>query len=86
MSAKCGGHRVERGAHRGFVADVEDGGMHAIGAEFVDQCLQAIRASAGGDDVPAACDEALRGGGAEAGGRAGDEGGLRGVVDRFHQR
>jgi hypothetical protein len=38
--------RIERGAHRGFVADVEDGGMHVVGAEFVDERLQAIRAAA----------------------------------------
>ena len=68
--------RVDGGAHRGVVADVEGGDVHLVGAEFGGERLQAFGAAAGGDDVPAGGDETLRGGGAEAGGGAGDECGL----------
>ena len=42
----------------------------------LDEGLQAFAAAAGGDHAPARCGETLRGRGAEAGGRAGDQDGL----------
>src|SRR5690606_32727455 len=65
--------RLERGAHRIGVADVERGRVHLAGAERVHQRLQPLRAPATGDHAPAAGDEALHRRAAETGAGAGDE-------------
>ena len=76
MSRKPSGSASSAACIAACVADVERGGVHLVGAELVDQRLQAFGAAAGGDHAPAGGDETLRGGGAEAGGGAGDECGL----------
>ena len=70
---------IQRGAHRGLVADVEAGRVHRV-AEFGAQRVEAIGAAAGGDDLPAGIDEAARGGATETGGSAGDQGGAWGEI------
>ncbi len=67
------GHRPH---HGGVVADVEYGRVHLLGPELVHQQLQPFGAAPAGNHAPARLREPAHRRGTEAGGRAGDEGGL----------
>ena len=69
--------RVQRGAHRSFVADVESGDVQPLALQIIGERPQTFLAPTGGDDAPAGGDEAARRRQAEAGGRAGDERGAQ---------
>ncbi|KAG0752926.1 hypothetical protein G6F24_013290 [Rhizopus arrhizus] len=73
--AERGRQRQQGRFHRHRIADVEGGGMHHVLAIALAQRLQALAATAGGDHLPATLREAVDGGGAEAGGGAGNQDG-----------
>ena len=53
-ATKSVGKRGQRRVACGFVGDVERGGMHLVGADSVDQRLEAFGSAAGRDDPPPA--------------------------------